>query len=160
MSCLWIEQLCLCPLWKELVENAHFHRPGKNEFDLVISWRAGREARVQVGCLCSPFPTELTAEAVPQDFKDSPSCQVQSSSLRSYPATPPEATSQVSWFGPWVGQWTLYFQCWRTSENMSQGVLGIFSLIITSQMYLTWTLLVNGFGSPRKLTKKTSKTKG
>lgn len=54
-----------------------------------------------------------------------------------------------------MGQWTQSFQGWRTPENISQGVSGIFSLIIASQMRLTWALLVNGFGSPRKLTKMT-----
>lgn len=40
-------------------------------------------------------------------------------------------------------------------ENISQGVSDIFGLIIASQMRLTWALLVNRFGSPRKLTKMT-----
>lgn len=42
-----------------------------------------------------------------------------------------------------------------STENISQAVSVIFSLIIASQMHLTRALLVNGFGSPRKLTKMT-----
>lgn len=42
------KQPCLCPLWKEPMENAYFRWPWKSEFDFVISWRAGREAEFEL----------------------------------------------------------------------------------------------------------------